>query len=86
MKDEKSEFDQMVNDLAALKKDVASLLTHARTAATDRADAVYGQIKDRATEPVAAVETYVKEQPFTSLLIAFGVGFLLSGLGRNHHH
>lgn len=79
------DFDQVVKDLAALRKDVASLLGSARTVAVDGADSMYGQLKRRANEPVHVVSDYVKEQPITGVLIAFGVGYLLAQLTRHNH-
>ena len=83
MADTSKEFEQVLKDLASLRKDVSTLLGDAKDAAMDGVDNAYGQLRRRAKEPVHAVADYVKDQPLTGLLIAFGLGYILSSFGRH---
>ncbi len=77
------DFDQIKKDLAALKKDMSSLLSDAKSVAFDGVDSAYGQLRKRANEPVQQIQDYVREQPLTGILVAFGVGYLMSQMTRH---
>ena len=84
MNDTAQDFEQVMKDLRELKADVARLLSDARAETRTRADHMYEQVKLKAEEPIETVSHYVREQPLTGLLIAFGVGYVLGGLTRGH--
>jgi ElaB/YqjD/DUF883 family membrane-anchored ribosome-binding protein len=89
------DLDTIVEDLAALKRDLATLMNHMKTdalnGASEAAQSAIGRIGDRAEgiyESLAAqgkrsgkaIGRQVEEQPVVSLLIAFAVGFCASRL------
>jgi ElaB/YqjD/DUF883 family membrane-anchored ribosome-binding protein len=88
-------IEAIVDDLAALKRDLATLMSHLKTdalnGASEAAQGVIGRISDQAEgiyESLAAqgkrsgkaIGRQVEEQPVVSLLIAFAVGFCASRL------
>ena len=82
-------------DLAALRKDFGILADHVRSMADGTArDAAHGlaergaklrdAAKQRGEAGIAAFESQVQAHPFTSILVAFGVGLVVSRLvGRD---
>jgi len=89
------DFDAIVNDLATLKRDLATLMTHMKTdafnGASEAAQSAIGRISDGAEniyESLAAqgkrsrkaIGRQVEEQPVVSLMLAFAVGFIASRL------
>jgi ElaB/YqjD/DUF883 family membrane-anchored ribosome-binding protein len=89
----KGEPDLVVvqEDLAALKRDVASLIEHLKASATNGARSVAGQLDGAAQRlyrnvaaegerSVKAMSRQVEEQPLTALLIALGVGYVAGRL------
>ena len=89
------DFDAIVDDLAALRRDFAALMSQMKSgafnSANDAAENILGQLSDRINhlyDSVAAqgersteaIGRHVEEQPVMSLLIAFGVGFIVSRL------
>ena len=89
------DIDAIVEDLAALKRDLATLMGHLKTdalnGASDAAQSAIGRIGDRAEsiyESLAAqgkrsgkaIGRQIEEQPVVSLLLAFAVGFCASRL------
>ena len=90
-----ADFDAIVEDLAVLKRDFAALMGHVKSGAfngaSDAAETVIGELGDRAErlyEGVAAqgkrsakaIGRQVDARPVTSLLLAFGAGFIVSRL------
>ena len=93
-----ADFHAVAEDLAALKRDFATLMNQmsqmksgAFKVAGDAAESTLGELGDRANklyDSVAAqgersanaIRRQVEEQPVMSLLIAFGVGFIVSRL------
>ncbi len=90
-----AEFDAIVDDLAALRRDFAALMSQMKSGAlkgaNDAAENTLGQLGDRANhlyDSVAAqggrlakaIGLQVEERPVMSLLIAFGVGLIASRL------
>ena len=88
-----ADFDAVVDDLAALRRDVAALMSQMKSGAvqgaSDTADNMLGQLADRANRlydsvaaqgerSATAIGRQIGEQPVMSLLIAFGVGFVAS--------
>jgi ElaB/YqjD/DUF883 family membrane-anchored ribosome-binding protein len=90
-----ADLDAIVNDLAALKRDFASLISQVKSGAfkgaSDAAESTLDQLGDRVNHlydsvaaqgerSVKAIGHQVEERPIMSLLIAFGVGFIASRL------
>jgi ElaB/YqjD/DUF883 family membrane-anchored ribosome-binding protein len=90
-----ADFDAIVDDLAALKRDFAALMSQMRSGsfkgASDAAENAIGQLGARANhfyDSVAAqgersakaIGRQVEERPVASLLIAFGIGLIASRL------
>lgn len=90
-----ADFDAIVDDLAALRRDFAALMSQLKSGAVkganDAAENVLGQLGDRANHlydsvaaqgerSVKAIGRQVEERPVASLLIAFGIGFIASRL------
>ena len=88
-------FDAVVNDLAALRRDFAVLMSQMKSGASkdanDTAESTLGQLGDSANhlyDSVAAqggrsakaIGRQLEARPVMSLLIAFGVGFIASRL------
>jgi ElaB/YqjD/DUF883 family membrane-anchored ribosome-binding protein len=82
-----SELDRLVEDVQALKRDVAKLAEHSRGAvwngAADTANAIgaeaqrlYDEVATKGRDQVKRVSGQVQEKPIMSILIAFGIGFL----------
>jgi ElaB/YqjD/DUF883 family membrane-anchored ribosome-binding protein len=89
---EKTDLDAIADDVAALKRDLAALITHVRgNGSAGAAHQAAGQIGEEAKELYArlaaegertaqAISRHVDEQPLTSVLIAFAAGFLAGRL------
>ncbi len=74
-------------DVAALKRDIGTLLAHLRTSATASAQSAAEQIEDSATrlyrnasaegcKSAKALGHQIEEQPVLALLVVLGVGYL----------
>jgi ElaB/YqjD/DUF883 family membrane-anchored ribosome-binding protein len=89
------DFDAIVDDLAALRRDFAALMTQMKSGALngangaaeqamgelgDRANHLYDSVTAQGERSVQALGRHVEEQPVMSLLIAFGIGFVASRL------
>lgn len=85
----KKDLDELRNSVEQLTKDVSSLsksladqlkaeASGVAQQARKSATAVADEINSKGQESVEAVENAVKEHPFQGLLIAFGVGLVLS--------
>jgi len=92
-----ADIEAIIDDIAALKRDVAKALTKAKDSALDGALDSAQDMADELGDEVAAlykdmskrghktakamgkqVGRQLEEQPVASLLVAFGVGFLMS--------
>jgi hypothetical protein len=86
-----TDIETIGDDLAALKRDFASLIEHLKTGATvgagdsarqaagklgDEAQQLYGKLASERTRSVQALSRQIELQPVASLLIAFAAGFL----------
>ena len=91
--DAPADFDAVVEDLAALRRDFAALVGQLKSGAfkgaNDAAENMLGELGDRANrlyDSVAAqgqrsakaIGRQIEEQPVMSLLVAFGVGLIAS--------
>ncbi len=90
-----TDIDTIGEDLAALKRDFASLMEHVKTGAvngangsakyaasklSDEAQQLYGKLASESTRSVQALSRQIEAQPIASLLIAFAAGFIGSRL------
>ena len=88
-------FDTIVDDLGTLKRDFARLMDQMKTGAidgasetaesllsqlNDRASELYESMSDRGDRSIKAITRQVEERPIASLLVAFGIGMLVSRL------
>lgn len=75
-----SDLEKIASDIQALKKDLARLMEHIKTGATEtmseEARRLYGTIASEGQRQAAALAQSVEEKPLTSVLIAFAVGFV----------
>ncbi len=82
-----SDVAQLIEDVQALKRDLAALAEHSRGtvwsnaagtagAISDEAQRLYDAAAARGRRQVKALSNQVEEQPLLSILIAFGIGFL----------
>ena len=89
------DFDAIIRDVAALRQDFANLMSQMKSGAVkgangaaenilgqlgDRANRLYGSVAAQGERSVKAVSRQVEERPMVSLLVAFGVGFIVSRL------
>jgi ElaB/YqjD/DUF883 family membrane-anchored ribosome-binding protein len=92
---EPASFDTIVDDLGTLKRDIGRLMDQMKTGAVDgaseaaqnllnqlneRASDIYDNLSDQSERSVKAISRQVEERPITSLLVAFGVGMIVSRL------
>lgn len=92
---ENADIESIIDDLAALKKDVAKAiaqvkklnLDEALESARDMADDLsddaadlYKDISKRGRKTMVAMEKQLDDQPIASLLMAFAAGFVISKL------
>jgi ElaB/YqjD/DUF883 family membrane-anchored ribosome-binding protein len=75
------------NDMAALREDLSKLMETLKAMGSERTDAARAQVREaaestkaRAKETSEATAQMIEERPFTSVLIAFGIGILLGVL------
>jgi ElaB/YqjD/DUF883 family membrane-anchored ribosome-binding protein len=93
--EEPADFDKIVEDLAALKRDFAALMSQMKSGAMKgasnaaentlgelgaRANDLYDSVAAQGQRSAKALERQVDDRPIMSLLIAFGVGFIASRL------
>jgi len=82
------EVQALKNDLGSLRKDVGELAealrrtggkkaAEARRTVEDELDHVIDEIRGRSRNAAAAVEKEVSDRPLTTILAAFGIGFVL---------
>jgi hypothetical protein len=87
----RTDLDVINDDIAALKRDVATLVEHVRSGAVSRAtDAaaqlreeaqdLYGRLAAEGANSAQLISRKVEEQPIASLLVAFALGFIGSRL------
>jgi hypothetical protein len=86
------DIDAIKEDLAALKRDLTAAVADIREARgaasgiaqqlSDEASALYREVADRGTKATEALGAKVEEQPITSVLLAFCVGYIVSRITR----
>jgi ElaB/YqjD/DUF883 family membrane-anchored ribosome-binding protein len=89
---EKTDLDVIADDVAALKRDLAALMTHmrgdvaagaARQATAqlgEEAKELYAKLAAEGERTAQTISRHVDEQPLTSVLLAFAAGFLAGRL------
>jgi hypothetical protein len=82
-------LDKIVDDIAALRRDISALTGHLKSSAVTgaseaideiggKAKRIYGNLADQGERSAKALGEQVKEQPLLSLLVAFLVGIVAS--------
>ncbi len=82
-----ADLDAIRDDIDALRKDLARLMEHVKSGAmhniagqveemSDEARRLYNQALAEGERGAAALARQVEDRPLTSLLIAFGLGFI----------
>ncbi len=75
-----SDLNRIASDVQALKDDLARLLEHLKTGATDtvsgEATRLYETLTTEGQRQAAALAHSVEERPLASVLIAFAIGFV----------
>jgi ElaB/YqjD/DUF883 family membrane-anchored ribosome-binding protein len=74
------DLEKIARDIQALKKDLAQLMGHVKSGATDtvseEASRFYNNLASEGHRQAAALAQSVEEKPLTSMLIAFAIGFV----------
>lgn len=85
--DTEKEMNQIKSDIAELRKDFAALTSTLKTEAGDKARRGYQRAREAGEEAqdyaragAREVESHIEERPFTSVLSAFGIGFIIGKL------
>jgi hypothetical protein len=82
-------LDKIVDDIAALRRDISALTGHLKSSAVagaseaideigGKAKQIYGNLADQGERSAKALGEQVKEQPLLSLVIAFALGLISS--------
>jgi ElaB/YqjD/DUF883 family membrane-anchored ribosome-binding protein len=82
-----TELNRLKSDIASLRDDMTSVLSTLRNSGIDQGRNVYDraserarrardQVREQAAEAYGTVERGVEEHPLTSVLTAFGTGFV----------
>jgi hypothetical protein len=78
----KSDLAAVRDDIDSLKADLGALLKHVKSGAVDgvtgEAKRLYGKLSAQGDETLESLARQVDEKPLASLLIAFGVGFVVA--------
>lgn len=74
-----SDIETVRRDMDALKRDFTKLMTDVRSATTERAEQLYGNIRDNGPD---AVRDRVRDRPIASLAMAFLAGAILATILR----
>jgi ElaB/YqjD/DUF883 family membrane-anchored ribosome-binding protein len=79
---ETADYETLRADIAALKKQLADVVRHGKSAASVGAKRAYDDLADRGERTVEGASDYVKSAPLTSLAVAFIVGCVAGRLAR----
>jgi hypothetical protein len=71
-----TDLQAITSDIAALKRDLASLIRNVKVDVSGDVARAYERMAAQGERSVRALGRQVEEQPVTSLLIAFAVGFI----------
>jgi hypothetical protein len=89
----RDDIEAIREDIAALKQDLAAAVETMRNNSvssvsglaqqiSDEASALYREVTDRSTKATQALGTKVEEQPLTSVMMAFALGYVISRITR----
>jgi ElaB/YqjD/DUF883 family membrane-anchored ribosome-binding protein len=88
---EKTDLETLADDIAALKRDLAALMAHVRSGATEgiagaarqatsqlgeEAKELYDRLAAEGERTAQTISRHVDEQPLTSVMLAFAAGFV----------
>lgn len=75
-----NDLSKILGDIQALKADLARLMEHVKSGASEtvseQASQIYGTIASEGQRHAAALAQSVEEKPLASILIAFAIGFV----------
>jgi ElaB/YqjD/DUF883 family membrane-anchored ribosome-binding protein len=71
-----SDFDTVRDDVSSLKRDFAQLLDHLKSGTLEGLSGTVDGVSDEARRQAEKLAKHVEEKPLSSVLIAFGIGFL----------
>ena len=78
--DAENDLTRIASDIQALKEDLARLVDHLKTGATEtvssEASRLYETLTTEGQRQAAALAHSVEEKPLASVLIAFAIGFV----------
>ncbi len=81
-----AEFEKIRKDIASLREDLARLVktltSDARGEISEETRRLYAGLFDQSERSARAIAREVEERPLTTLLLAFGVGFIGGSLLR----
>ena len=75
-----TDLETVATDLAALKKDVATLIAHIGTDTADRARSAAQGAATQAGKGAQILSREVDTHPMTALAVAFAIGFVANRL------
>lgn len=92
-----TEINQLKSDVATLRKDMADLMGALKDAGAEQGRKTYNRAyqqaqrtgqyaRERATDAYETVGKEVENRPLTSVLTAFGTGFVVGMLLDRRHH
>ena len=88
-KNDEFELDKIKGDITALRKDFGKLLDHLRVGTVKASNGQMHRLQDMLNEggerSVELIAAQIEQRPLTSLLVAFGVGFI-GGRFLNHRN
>ncbi|HUE18699.1 MAG TPA: hypothetical protein VMQ63_02915 [Stellaceae bacterium] len=71
-----SDLDTVRDDVSSLKHDLAKLLDHVKSGTLEGLSGTVDGVSDEARRQAEKLAKHVEEKPLSSVLIAFGIGFL----------
>ncbi len=91
------EIDQLKQDIAVLRSDMSTLINTLKETGVNRGRDAFDsanrriretstRLRDQAVETQQTVERSIGERPLSSVLTAFGTGFVIGMLMDRHHH
>ncbi len=87
------EMEQLKKDLKGIQSDISSLAGTLKSAGVEQGRATYGRVKHqgdelrrRGGEAASSVSEAIDERPITSVLTAFGTGFVIGLLLNQRRH
>lgn len=75
-----SDIEALKSDMASLRKDFSGIASNLGQQAKERAAAVKETVQDSVQTSISSAESCVQRRPLTSVVVAFGVGVIVSKL------